>query len=215
METYNWETLIYKGVSYKNYEINQYGQIRNVNTKHTLKIYKQNNKKGKPSYLYSCITLENNKTKHVMIHRSVAETFIDNKNGYKFILFKDKDHFNVNVDNLYWCDYTKDRNDTEYIQKRKRKKSEAVIKRRKKLKQKAIEYKGNKCQICGYDKCISALEFHHLDPAQKDFGISEDGFTRSWSKIQSELDKCICVCSNCHREIHYGLIDIDNIIAKL
>ena len=79
---------------------------------------------------------------------------------------------------------------------------DAVNKRRRKLKMMAVEYKGGKCEKCGYDKCIGALEFHHLDPSQKDFAISSTGSTRAWSKIQKELDKCILVCSNCHREIH-------------
>lgn len=51
--------------------------------------------------------------------------------------------------------------------------------KREKLKKDAIEYKGGKCQICGYDKCDSALEFHHLDPSQKDFGIGAKGYTRA------------------------------------
>lgn len=72
----------------------------------------------------------------------------------------------------------------------------------------SIEYKRNKCCICGYNKCKSALEFHHLDPKQKDFGISAKGYTRSWEKIKEELDKCIMVCANCHREIHDGLVII-------
>ena len=79
---------------------------------------------------------------------------------------------------------------------------ELVQIRRYHLKDKAIEYKGGKCEICGYDKCKEALEFHHLDPSQKDFGIGSDGCTRSWEKVKEELDKCICVCANCHREIH-------------
>lgn len=70
----------------------------------------------------------------------------------------------------------------------------------------AVEYKGGKCSVCGYDRCADALEFHHLDPSQKDFGISSKGYTRSWDKVKEELDKCILVCSNCHREIHSGLI---------
>lgn len=72
---------------------------------------------------------------------------------------------------------------------------------RLRLKDKAIEYKGAKCSICGYCKCKQALEFHHLDPNQKDFSISAAN-TKAWSKIQIELDKCILVCANCHREIH-------------
>lgn len=70
----------------------------------------------------------------------------------------------------------------------------------------AVEYKGDKCSVCGYDRCADALEFHHLDPSKKDFGISSKGYTRSWDKVKEELDKCILVCSNCHREIHSGLI---------
>jgi len=77
-----------------------------------------------------------------------------------------------------------------------------VTKRRDQLKQKAVEYKGSKCEKCDYDKCIAALEFHHIEPEHKDFGISANGHTRSWEKIKEELDKCILVCCRCHREIH-------------
>lgn len=80
---------------------------------------------------------------------------------------------------------------------------QAVIKRRKKLKKLAVEYKGSKCIKCGYDKCIEALEFHHINPNEKSFGISSKGLTRSWEILKIELDKCILVCSNCHREIEY------------
>ena len=59
-----------------------------------------------------------------------------------------------------------------------------------------------------YNKYIGALGFHHLDPNQKDFSIGSKGYTRSFDKVKKELDKCICVCANCHREIHAGLIDI-------
>lgn len=86
--------------------------------------------------------------------------------------------------------------------------TEATQRRRDKVKEMAIEYKGGKCSICGYNKCIGALEFHHLDPSKKDFGISAKGYTRSWEKVKEELDKCIMVCSNCHREIHNKLIEI-------
>lgn len=79
---------------------------------------------------------------------------------------------------------------------------EAVQTRRKKIKELAIEYKGGSCQKCGYNKCNSALEFHHLDPSEKDFSISSSGNTRGWELVKKELDKCILVCANCHREIH-------------
>ncbi len=75
---------------------------------------------------------------------------------------------------------------------------------RQKLKEKSIEYKGGSCERCGYDRCNSALEFHHLDPKEKDFGIGSYNVL-SWEKIKKELDKCMMVCANCHREIHENL----------
>ncbi len=82
---------------------------------------------------------------------------------------------------------------------------DAVQKRRKKVREMAIKYKGAKCSKCGYDRCYEALEFHHLNSNRKDFGISDKGYTRSWAKIKEELDKCVLLCANCHREIHLGL----------
>ena len=91
--------------------------------------------------------------------------------------------------------------------------SEAVQKRREKTKELLVEYKGGKCEICGYDKCVEALEFHHINPDEKDFGIGQKGYTRSFERNKAEVDKCILVCANCHREIHNGLIDINKILG--
>lgn len=77
---------------------------------------------------------------------------------------------------------------------------------RKEVKRRLIEYKGGKCLICGYNKCQDALEFHHLDPSQKDYNIS--GGTKSFNTLKSEVDKCILVCANCHREIHSGIVTL-------
>jgi hypothetical protein len=87
---------------------------------------------------------------------------------------------------------------------------DSVQVRRTKIKQMGIDYKGGKCQIetCGYNKYNGALEFHHLDPNEKDFSISRSGHCTAWDKVKLELDKCILVCANCHREIHAGLITI-------
>lgn len=81
----------------------------------------------------------------------------------------------------------------------------AVAKRRRKIKQLSIEYKGGKCQICGYQKYQGGLDLHHLDASTKEFGIGARGYTRSWEKVKAELDKCILVCANCHREIEAGI----------
>ena len=81
---------------------------------------------------------------------------------------------------------------------------DAVKRRRHTVKEKAVAYKGGKCVKCDYNKCISALEFHHPDK-NKEFGIGAKGYTRSWEKLKLELDKCILVCSNCHKEIEEEL----------
>lgn len=85
---------------------------------------------------------------------------------------------------------------------------DAVQLRRDRIKEMAVEYKGGCCEICGYDKHIGALEFHHKDPNEKDFGISHKGYTRAWKKVKIELDKCVMLCANCHREVHAGITQI-------
>lgn len=79
---------------------------------------------------------------------------------------------------------------------------QAVKKRRKMIRLKAVEYLGGCCELCGYSKCLDALEFHHRDPSEKDFSISSRGHSRSWERVKKELNKCSLVCANCHREIH-------------
>lgn len=86
--------------------------------------------------------------------------------------------------------------------KRKKYLAWAVSESRRKLKLRCVAYKGGKCEKCGYSKCPAALQFHHLDPKKKDFGLG-GGRTRSWAKVKPELDKTIMVCANCHHEIHY------------
>jgi hypothetical protein len=78
------------------------------------------------------------------------------------------------------------------------------------FKQDCIDYKGGKCEICGYNKCIAALDFHHKDPKQKEFRISTlriSNFDKNKGRITSELDKCQLLCSNCHREVHFQIDD--------
>ena len=102
---------------------------------------------------------------------------------------------------------------TESIEKisseeRKKRNVTAVQRRRKQVKEMAVEYKGGKCQCCGYDKYSGALEFHHKYPNEKEFSIGFRGYCYAWEKVKKELDKCVLVCANCHREIHAGLIKI-------
>lgn len=65
------------------------------------------------------------------------------------------------------------------------------------------------CSICGYDKCKEAIDFHHLDPNEKDFEISKaQGSNFNRDRLVQELEKCIPLCCRCHREFHAGLIDL-------
>ena len=88
----------------------------------------------------------------------------------------------------------------------------AVSERRKKLRTLALEFCGNRCKICGYNKSTRALSFHHIDPKTKKFGISMRGMTRSWQKIEDELQKCVLLCSNCHAEVHDGITQLPGVI---
>lgn len=76
-----------------------------------------------------------------------------------------------------------------------------TIKRQRRRKQYAVDYKGSCCQRCGYDRYVGSLEFHHRDPAQKDFSVSSAKM-KKFELIKDELDKCDLLCANCHREAH-------------
>lgn len=80
-----------------------------------------------------------------------------------------------------------------------------------KRKLELIKLRGGKCEICGYNKNISVLEFHHVDPNEKELKLDIRHLSNSnLDKIEKELDKCILVCANCHREIHNPDLTIDN-----
>ena len=74
--------------------------------------------------------------------------------------------------------------------------------RRRELRERAVARKGGRCVICHYDRCQSAMDFHHIDSTTKDFNISS---RMTWEAIVRELDKCVLLCSRCHREVHDGL----------
>jgi hypothetical protein len=80
--------------------------------------------------------------------------------------------------------------------------------RNRAFKKKCVEYKGGVCQRCEYSKYIGALEFHHRDPTQKDFGIGTKKSCVWTEEVRQELDKCDLLCSNCHKEVH-GELGLD------
>lgn len=71
------------------------------------------------------------------------------------------------------------------------------------------QQRGGSCARCGYNNCLKALEFHHLDPNKKDFTISNDHF--KLLDAVEESKKCVLLCANCHRELHEGLWSINEI----
>ena len=93
----------------------------------------------------------------------------------------------------------------EQIANRKKLDVEQVARRRKKVREKAIEYKGGKCEFCGYSSCNAALEFHHIDATTKKFELSISNMGTAWSTLKLEIDKCLLLCANCHREEHFRL----------
>ncbi len=73
-------------------------------------------------------------------------------------------------------------------------------------KKRIIYVMGGCCALCGYDKCSDAMELHHIDPTKKDFTFSQEFLCRDWNKyVLPELKKCILLCANCHREIHFQI----------
>lgn len=84
--------------------------------------------------------------------------------------------------------------------------TERVTATRRNNKIKLIQMFGGKCSQCGYDRYAGALEFHHLDPEHKDFGIGSGKISFSLKRMIEEAKKCVLVCSNCHKEIHAGFI---------
>jgi transposase len=86
--------------------------------------------------------------------------------------------------------------------------SEAVARRRRKVKAILVEEAGGKCILCGYSKHVVALHFHHVDPSTKSFGLGVRGITRSISRLRAEASKCVLLCANCHAEIEAGVVEL-------
>ena len=90
---------------------------------------------------------------------------------------------------------------------------ENVKNSRARLKERMIYVMGDKCSICGYNKCQTALELHHINAEEKEFTFASNT-NRAWATIRKELEKCVLVCANCHREIHSNLIDNDKLSSS-
>jgi len=80
----------------------------------------------------------------------------------------------------------------------------AVHRRRRELKRMLVEEAGGACVLCGYDRSLAGLHFHHVNPAEKSFALSRQGVTRSLASARAEARKCVLLCSNCHAEVETG-----------
>lgn len=83
-----------------------------------------------------------------------------------------------------------------------------VSARRRKVKRILLEEAGGKCVVCGYDRCVGALHFHHRDRSSKEFSVSHKGATLGIAKLRREARKCVPLCANCHAEVEAGLLDL-------
>lgn len=85
--------------------------------------------------------------------------------------------------------------------------AEAVARRRRKVKRMLVAEAGGRCTICGYDRHVAALEFHHLDPSAKEFGLAQRG-AHSIDRLREEIGKCVLLCSNRHAEVEAGFVEL-------
>jgi Helix-turn-helix domain len=86
--------------------------------------------------------------------------------------------------------------------------SEQVAEHRRRVKRQLVEEAGGRCLLCGYDRYLAALQFHHVDPDAKRFAISRGGVTRALCKAREEATKCVLLCANCHAEVEGGFAQL-------
>ena len=81
---------------------------------------------------------------------------------------------------------------------------ERVAERRRRIKRILVEEAGGCCAACGYDRFPAALQFHHVNPAEKSFGLAARGLSRRLDRAREEARKCVLLCGNCHAEVEAG-----------
>jgi len=90
----------------------------------------------------------------------------------------------------------------------KRCRSDAVARRRRKVKAILVREAGGRCCICGYDRSPCALGFHHLDPLEKRIPLSARGIALALDTLRAEAAKCRLLCANCHAEVENGVVSL-------
>ena len=87
----------------------------------------------------------------------------------------------------------------EYVKKETTRRIAIALKAKRAL----VAYKGGQCARCGYNKSLKALDFHHLDRKEKRFRLADASRHKLLEELKREVDKCVLLCANCHREISY------------
>jgi transposase-like protein len=83
--------------------------------------------------------------------------------------------------------------------------SDAVSRRRRRVKAMLVREFGGACRLCGFDRYAGALQFHHVDPATKRFQLGGGGLTRPLAQLREEARKCVLLCANCHAMVEAGV----------
>lgn len=86
--------------------------------------------------------------------------------------------------------------------------SDAVVLRRRRVKEILVAEAGGSCRLCGFDRHLAALQFHHLDPGLKAFSLSAQGMSRSLERARAEAAKCMLLCANCHAAVEAGVLQL-------
>ena len=83
--------------------------------------------------------------------------------------------------------------------------AEAVVARRRRVKEILVQEFGGACLLCGFAEYAGALQFHHVDPTTKAFQLGGRGLTRSLEALRREARKCVLLCANCHAMVEAGV----------
>ena len=83
---------------------------------------------------------------------------------------------------------------------------EAVTRRKQKIRRILVAEAGGRCAVCGYERCIINMHFHHVDPSTKELSMTAQT-GRSLDAFREEAKKCVLLCANCHGEVEAGLIE--------
>jgi hypothetical protein len=85
-----------------------------------------------------------------------------------------------------------------YYRKNQEKRKRQMRSRLRRLTAKYVRLAGGRCQKCGYDKYLSAMSFHHVNPENKSHNPTVVIRSGDHKKVERELDKCILLCMSCH-----------------